>query len=71
MDEKDQGVDRYYSNHAKVNSTDFESHLVFGEIVGIDADGRHIIEDSVSITLSKPFMKLFVDMLVKEFNDAE
>ncbi|MEO6050163.1 MAG: DUF3467 domain-containing protein [Pyrinomonadaceae bacterium] len=63
---------KIYTNNVGVSATNWDTSLIFGEIMGLDQDGEPVVEQKVKVNMTREFMKALSNLLtanVKAFEE--
>lgn len=63
---------KIYTNNVGVSATNWDTSLIFGEIMGLGPDGEPVVEQKVKVNMTREFMKALSNLLaanVKAFEE--
>lgn len=64
------GYLKVYANNIAIRASMWDMSVVFGELIG-ELNGKPVIEESVSVTLSKEMAKVMANLLTKNVKAYE
>ncbi|MGB7201471.1 MAG: DUF3467 domain-containing protein [Pyrinomonadaceae bacterium] len=63
---------KIYTNNVGFGATNWDTSLIFGEIMGLDENGNPVVEQKVKVNMTREFMKALSNLLatnVKEYEE--
>lgn len=62
---------KVYTNNVLFGATNWDTHLVFGEILGLDGNGKAVVEQKVKVNMTREFMKALSNLLTQNIKEYE
>jgi DNA-binding ferritin-like protein (Dps family) len=62
---------KIYTNNVAFGATNWDTYLVLGEILGLDENGKAVVEQKAKVNMTREFMKALSNLLVQNIKEYE